>query len=124
EGAEPDTEGGDVERTAWWTGAAGLVLLYPWLTHFLNDDAPEAEPHGALSAAVIGRLLALGELAAPREPAVLRDPLLRLLAGADPAHPGGEPPDVPPEGHAVEAAAEAVLTRFAGSLRGFERSSP
>jgi len=113
------------------TRVAGVVLCYPWLADLCR--AAEALHPGA--APPRARRLALATLAggwlpdsSPAggtlvDPALLDDPLVLLLAGADAdATPGTAL--APLDGTPLAPAADAVLARFAGLLRGFERSSP
>jgi hypothetical protein len=97
------------------TGCAGVVLPYPWLPRLL-DDAVEARPDVD---PVAVRRLALAAVVA--EPGAEDDPLVRLLAGDDPTEPPGA---LLPYPETAAAAAEELLRRFAGSLPGFERSTP
>lgn len=113
------------------TRAAGIVLCYPWLADLCRDAEarhPRADPRHA-------RRLALATLAAgwlldtsPAggalvDPALLDDPLVLLLAGAgDDPTPGATL--APLDATDLAAQADDVLARFAGLLRGFERSTP
>lgn len=107
---EPDPFGAP---PGWWSTAAGLVYLYPWLGDLL-DGGDERE-----------RLWLLGALVEPDGEQALVDPFVRLLAGDEPAG-DQDPPFLADEAtraaHAVQA--EATLASFAALLPGFERSSP
>jgi hypothetical protein len=97
---------------------AGLGLLWPWLAAQLEaaaDRLPGLDPAGA-------RRLALAALV-PGMPAAVDDPVIRLLAGDDPA----TDPSliVVGEGELLLAAAGAteVLEAFAAALPGFADST-
>ncbi len=100
-------------RQGWWTAAAGLVYLYPWLGDLL-DDREELE-----------RVQLLGALVEPGADDRLRDPFVRLLAGIEPGAER-EPPTAArePIRATQEDAAAAVLGTFAAALPGFEGSTP
>jgi hypothetical protein len=89
---------------AFLSAAGGLVLLYPWLAAAVPecDLAPE-DARRATYAALAG------------DPYLQHDPLVRLLAGLDPAAPTLQVD--------VDVDPEPVLRAFAGMLRGFEASS-
>jgi len=108
-----------LERPGWWSIAGGLVLLWPWLRDLLAGDLPPVRGLRGTPPEVAARLWALaGLLGDEREP-FLPDPLVRLLAGADPA---AEHRFESAEGGAVAGTA-AVLGSFAASLPGFGDSS-
>jgi hypothetical protein len=110
--AEPAADGVR-EGNAWWTTAGGLVYLYPWLGDLL--DGRELRE----------RVWALGAIVEPDAEQPLVDPLVRLLAGDDPAR-DPEPPLLPDdEDRAAHAAdAERLLAGFAALLPGFAGSTP
>jgi hypothetical protein len=104
------------DETAWWTRVGGLVLLYPWLADLLQADVPT-------DAGLAHRSWALAAIMAPgEEPRLLGDPLVRILAGDDPARPVQRLP-APEEPERLVAAGEEVLRSFAACLPGFEESS-
>lgn len=103
------------------TRAAGLVLLYPWLA----DHCRQAETlHPGLDPVAV-REAALATLVDPEDPALLDDPLVRLLSG-DPgtARDGPRTRVAMHRHHDVAQAADRVLSSFASLLPGFGRSTP
>lgn len=107
----------DAAMETWWSAAGGLVLVYPWLSDLL---AEEVEPGRELAY----RSWALAAVLSPgAEEPLLADPLVRVLAGDDPASPY-RPLVRPPEPDDLADRAEGVLRSFAAALPGFERSSP
>ncbi len=101
-----------LDEPAWWSGWGGIVFLYPWLGDLL-DGAEESE-----------RLWLLGALVEPERAEPPADPLLRVLAGGDPAaEPFGTPRPAPGVRAAHASAANGTLAAFAALLPGFERSS-
>lgn len=103
------------------TAVAGLVLCYPWLADLCRD----AELHHPLAEPSHVRRVALAVLAAgpDADPVLLDDPLIRFLAGA-PADAPAATVLAPLDTEPLTGLADAVLTRFAALLRGFQRSSP
>ena len=104
------------------TRAAGLVLLYPWLA----DLCVLVESLEPTADVVDVRRRTLAALADPDDPSLVDDPLVVLLAGANPdlARDAQTHVQAGPLGDEAVAAVEVVLARFAALLRGFERSSP
>lgn len=118
ESTRDDAESSDVEdvESAWWTRAGGLVLLYPWVADLLADDVP-------VGAELAHRTWSLAAVISPEEETLrLADPLVRVLAGDDPAL---RPPNLPPPENLerLRKAAEGVVRSFAGCLPGFEEST-
>lgn len=119
-GGDPDDA--PIEGLAWWTGAGGLVLLYPWLEKLLGSELP---PTPVPSGETTGRLWALATLADEEMDGLVLDPLVRLLAGDDPHVERSWPREPSPEERRVLAElARETLARFATALPGFERSTP
>lgn len=114
------------ERTAWLTRFGGLVLLYPWLLGHLEGDLPVPAAPPGLDPEAGARLWALAALGDPETtPAAVLDPLVRALAGDDPARElGGWRPEPPQELAWLAQRADELLRRFAAALPGFESSSP
>lgn len=100
------------------TEVAGIVLAHPWLGGFI-EAAPQLQPE---IDPVAARRLALARLV-PELPDADADPLVRFLAGDDPAT---QAPLLAPldDAVALDAVAEGVLRSFASAIPGFERSTP
>lgn len=99
------------------TSAAGLALLYPWLTDVCRSAEnlhPGVDP-------VDVRAFALAALVDPADDQLTDDPLVRVLAGATPRPPRSR--IRLPRADAVVAEAERALESFASLLPGFESSS-
>ena len=99
----------------WFTLASGLVFLHPWLRHFLEEGVAEL---GSLEPGRVGvrRCLLLASLLG--EPGALAsDPLIRFLAGDDPAQPW-----IPPKER--ESALPLALDRAEGVLDLFAAAFP
>jgi hypothetical protein len=100
------------------THAAGLVLLWPWLADVCRAAEtlhPGLTPHRV-------RAHALAWLADPDDPALVDDPLVRLLIGA----PADEDADLPGFDRplpGLDEVTERTLAAFAGLLPGFSSSS-
>jgi hypothetical protein len=120
-----DTEAADeqVARVAWWSTAGGLVLLYPWLERYLGGELPVPAPLHGLDAAIAARMWALASLACDDPEPLVGDPVVRLLAGAEPTD--GPTPVLRAEpSEALDDARTRVLSDFATVLPGLAGSSP
>lgn len=113
-----------IEKSAWWSQAGGIVLLYPWLSAFMR----ECREHPWLSAGGVHdlasqRLLALVAVVDPEDTSLLVDPLMQLLVGGYPGNSvvATTSEQVIPSEFQDEA--HALLRKFAALLPGFEQSS-
>jgi Contractile injection system tape measure protein len=115
--------GTDATPERWVSAAGGLVLLYPWLADFLVGPLPHPLP-AIPNPAVAARRWALAALVDDDADGFLDDPVVRVLAGDDPA--ARRPPvatRIIERPEVFDTARAHVLTSFARSLPGFERSS-
>jgi len=101
------------------TRAAGLVLLYPWLA----EHCRRAEAlHPALDPLDV-REAALAMVVEPADPGLPDDPLVALLSGRPIGDVRARDRARLPRGDEVAESADRIVSSFAATLRGFERSS-
>jgi hypothetical protein len=112
-----------LDHIAWWSTVGGLVLLYPWLTRYLEGELPDPEAVPGLDPDLGRRMWGVAALASEDPAGVVLDPVVRLLAGDDLEVDRMAAPRDATEPPASRARRHGLLREFAQALPGFGESS-